>query len=197
MAAPAPSALAKLTTPVRYGIGGFIAVLIAAGYWLVFFTDVSAKIDSAVKQGDSLRADLAREKEAQASYFADRDELALRQQRARELNKALPAETEIATFLSAIQQVANVSGVDLKGWQPAEEKTEAFYAKVPMSIELVGRYHQIAKFAYEMGRLERIINIENIELGSPKVEGDEVKLKAKCLATTFHVPKAKPKGATK
>jgi type IV pilus assembly protein PilO len=203
MAAPtaaSASSLAKLSLPIRVALGVGLVVLFGAAYWLVFYTEVAAKIDAANRQGDNLLAELAKQKEAQASYFADRDELALRQQRQRELNKALPAETEAAAFLSSIQQVSNVSGVDLKGWQPVEEKNEAFYAKVPMKLELTGRFHQVAKFAYEMGKLERIINIENIELTDPKLEGDEVRLKAHCLATTFHVPKPKtapkPAGGT-
>jgi hypothetical protein len=40
--------------------------------------------------------------------------------------------------------------------------------------------------------VERIINVENLEMSEPKLEGDEMKLKAKCLATTFHTVKAKP-----
>jgi type IV pilus assembly protein PilO len=88
--------------------------------------------------------------------------------------------------------VSNVSGVDLKGWKPEEEQAQAFYAKVPMRLDLGGRFHQIAKFMYEVGRLDRIINIENIELSEPKIVGDDVDLKAHCLATTFHALKAKP-----
>jgi len=111
------------------------------------------------------------------------------------LNKALPAETEAPAFLSALQQVANVSGVDLKGWQPMDEQTQNFYAKFPMKLEIGGKFHQIAKFAYEAGRVERIINVENLEMADPKLEGDEMKLKAKCLATTFHAVKPKPPAA--
>ena len=43
------------------------------------------------------------------------------------------------------------AGIDLKGYAPKEEVPQAFYAKVPMSLELSGRFHQIAKFAYEIG----------------------------------------------
>lgn len=181
------SALNKLPTAARVGIGAFFVVVLGAAYWLVFYSEVDAKITAAHRQQNELTAELAKQKQAQASYFADRDELAVRQQQQRELNKQLPANTEPASFLSSIQQVSNVSGIDLKAWQPAEEKNEAFYAKVPMKLELTGRFHQVAKFAYEMGKVERIINLENIELFDPKVEGDEVKLKVKCLATTFRL----------
>jgi type IV pilus assembly protein PilO len=76
-----------------------------------------------------------------------------------------------------------------------DEKTETFFAKVPMRIDVTGRFHQIAKFAYEIGKLDRIINVENISMAQPKLEGDDVVLKAHCLATTFHMlpPKPEPK----
>ena len=181
------SSLSKLPLAARIGIGLFFVVAIAGGYWLVFYSDVDAKIQAAKRQQNDLNAELAKQKQAQASYFADRDDLAARQQQQRELVKQLPSDTEPASFLSAVQQVSNLSGVDLKAWQPAEEKNEAFYAKVPMKLELGGKFHQIAKFAYEMGKVERIINLENIELTDPKIEGDEIKLKVKCLATSFRL----------
>jgi type IV pilus assembly protein PilO len=186
------STLSKLPPAARFGIGAGIFGVIALFYWVVFYSDVSAKIESTRKSQTTLRADLVTQQQAQASYFADRDDLALRQQRQRELNKALPAETEAASFLSALQQVANVSGVDLKAWQPQDEKSEAFYAKFPMKIEMSGRFHQIAKFAFEVGRVERIINLENIEMIEPRIDGDGVIIHAKCLATSFHALKPKP-----
>jgi len=190
------SALSKLSPAARFGVGAGMFLILALGYWVIFYSDISAKIEKEKKQQNNLRTDLANQQQAQASYFADRDELAMRQQRQRELNKALPAETEPASFLSALQQVANVSGVDLRAWQPQDEKQEAFYAKFPMKIEMSGRFHQIAKFAYEVGRVERIINLENIEVADGKLEGDGIVVKAKCLATTFHAAKPKPAATT-
>jgi type IV pilus assembly protein PilO len=190
MAGPNPTAalsLAKLGTPVRVGIGVVAVVLMALTYWVAFYSDVASKISAAHIQTAQLTNELNQQRNAQASYFADRDELAMRQQRQRELNKVLPETTEQAAFLSAIQQVSNVSGIDLKAWQPLDERQESFFAKVPMRLEMSGRFHQVAKFAYEMGKLDRIINIENIELDSPKVVGDDVIIHARCLATTFHM----------
>jgi type IV pilus assembly protein PilO len=188
MATPPTSLnLAKIPLPARVGLGAGAAVLCALTYWVIFYTAVSSKIDSTRKVGIQLGSDLAAQKQAQASYFADRDELALRQQRQRELNKVLPETTEQAAFLSAIQQVSNVSGIDLKAWQPLEERQEAFFAKVPMRLEMTGKFHQVAKFAYEIGKLDRIINVENIQLGSPRKEGEDVIMSARCLATTFHM----------
>jgi type IV pilus assembly protein PilO len=176
----------------QIGIGTVLVVLVAGGYYVTLHTDVASKIDEAHRQTGDLESQLAQARQAQATYIADRDELQMRQQRQKELNKILPAETEAASFLSALQQVSNIAGIDLKAWSPQEEKTETFFAKVPMKLEITGKFHQIGKFMYEVGRQDRIINMENVELSEPKLEGDEIVLKARVLATTFHLLKAKP-----
>jgi len=195
MAVATSFSLSKLSLPARVGVGVFVFMITGVLYWVAFFTDVSAKIDAANRHAGEMQAELAKQQQAQASYLVDRDELVMRQQRQRELNKVLPADTEAAAFLSSVQQVSNVSGIDLKGWKPDQEQTQAFFAKVPMRLELSGRFHQVAKFMYEIGRLDRIINIENIDLKDPKVEGDDVVLNVRCLATTFHSLKPKAPAA--
>jgi type IV pilus assembly protein PilO len=159
---------------------------------VLLHTDVAARIDREKHNTGELEAELSRQRQSQASYFADRDELAMRQQKQRELNKVLPTDTEAATFLSAIQAVSNISGIDLKAWTPMEEVPQTFFAKVPMKLQITGRFHQIAKFIYEIGKQDRIINMENLELSDPKLEGDDIILKANCLATTFHLNKKAP-----
>ena len=45
---------------------------------------------------------------------------------------------------------------------------QKFFARVPMKLTLPGKFHQIAKFFYGVGQLDRIINIENIASASPR-----------------------------
>jgi type IV pilus assembly protein PilO len=190
--------LNRLPIAGKIGVGAVFCVLLGVAYYVMLHTDVAARIDREKRTTGELEAELSRQRQSQASYFADRDELAMRQQKQRELNKVLPTDTEAATFLSAIQAVSNISGIDLKAWSPMEEVPQTFYAKVPMKLQITGRFHQIAKFVYEVGKQDRIINMENLELGDPKVEGEDVILKATCLATTFHLLKPKapaPAGA--
>jgi type IV pilus assembly protein PilO len=170
----------------------FGAVFVTAGaYWFVFYSDAAAKIEGAERQRKAFRDELVQEQQAEASYFADRDELALREQRARELNKLLPPDAQEDAFLSSVQQASNSAGIDLKAYAPQEEAPQNFYAKVPMRLEMTGKFHQIAKFAYDLGKIDRIINVEDIELTDPQIVGDEIILKARCLATAFHAIKPK------
>lgn len=176
----------------KIGVGAVLTGLLGVAYYVLIHTDVAARIDGEKRKTSEVEAELSRQQQSKASYFADREEVASRQQKQRELNKVLPTETEAATFLSALQTVSNISGIDLKSWTPLEEVPQAFFAKVPMRLTITGRFHQIAKFIYEVGKQDRIINMENLELSDPKQEGEDIVLKGSCLATTFHLIAKKP-----
>lgn len=188
MATAAPAS--RLNSPgAKIAVGALFALLLVVGYVFVFYFDIEDKITKEKSRTTQLNADLAAQKRAEQSYFADRDDLAVREQKQREYNRILPADAEPAAFLSAIQTVANIAGVNLKGWQPMEEVKETFFARVPMKLELEGKFHQIARFTYEIGKTDRIINVENLDVSDPKEVGEDIVLKAKCLATTFHTLK--------
>jgi type IV pilus assembly protein PilO len=186
VAPPVQGALAKVPLAGKIGIGAGLVAAVFFGYWFVFYSDVASKIEGAQRQKKALRDDLMAQQQAQATYFADRGELALREQHARDLNKVLPPDAQEDAFLSSIQQASNAAGIDLKGYAPEEEVAQNFYSKVPMRIDLSGKFHQIAKFAFELGKVDRIINVENIVLRDPTLVGDEIVLKGRCLATAFH-----------
>jgi len=177
-------------------VGFVMAALVAIAYYVVWYGDVSDAIDRQKKQEATLKTELAQVQQSEFEYHKDLAELTERQQRQRELNKILPETTEYPAFLSAVQGVANVAGVQLQGWSPQEEVVQKFFARVPMRLTIVGKFHQVAKFFYGVGQLDRIINIENISLTQPKVKGDEIELKVDCLATAFHTLPNSMKPAT-
>ena len=179
------SSLARLPFLAKLGIGTGLLVLVGVAYFVVFYGDLASSIKAAQGRERQLRSDLAEARKNEFAYQKDLAELTDRQQRQRELQKILPATTEYPSFLSSLQSVANVSGVTLSAWTPQEEIPEQFYARVPMKLELTGRFHQVAKFFYGVGQLDRIINMENISVTDPKQEGDEVDMKVEVLATAF------------
>ena len=180
------SALSRLNLVAKIGIGAALMALSGVVYFVVFYGDLATSINAEQGRERQLHAELSEARKAQHAYQLDLAELADRQQRQRELNKILPATTEYPAFLSAVQSVANVAGVNLLGWTPQDEAMDQFYARVPMKLEIEGRFHQIAKFFYSVGQLDRIINMENITLTEPRAKGDEVILRVNALATAFH-----------
>src|SRR3954469_13523360 len=142
------SALNKLPLIARIGVGAGVVLLTGVAYFVLFYGDIESSIKAAQNQEQQLRTDLADARKNEFAYQKDLAELTDRQQRQRELNKVLPVSTEYPAFLTAVPHVANVAGIDLIGWTPSAEIPDQFYVRVPMKLELSGRYHQIAKFFY-------------------------------------------------
>jgi type IV pilus assembly protein PilO len=186
------SSLAKLPVAAKVGVGVGLAVLVGVAYFVMGFSEVSSQIAAQKRQESQLRGDLANARESESAYLRDLAELTDKQQRQRELNKILPETAETPSFLSAVQGVANVSGVSLNSWDPLDEVPGQFFAKVPMKLTLSGRFHQIAKFFYGVGQLDRIINLENISIREPKRDNDDTVVQVESLATAFHTLAVRP-----
>jgi type IV pilus assembly protein PilO len=177
--------LNKLNATAKFAII-FGALLVGSvAYYVVFFDDLSRSIDRAKEREKSLHADLATARQNEFAYQRDLAELTERQQRQNQLAKVLPNSTEYPAFLSSLQSVSNISGVTLSAWAPQPEVLEKFYARVPMRLDLEGRFHQIAKFFYGIGQLDRIINMENITMMEPKEVDKDYVVKVTALATAF------------
>jgi type IV pilus assembly protein PilO len=184
------SALSRLPVLAKVGIGAGLLLLVGVAYFVVFYGEIAGAIKAAEGRERQLRQELADARKAEFAFQKDLAELTERQQRQRELNKILPATTEYPAFLSSLQSVANVAGVNLTAWTPQDEVPERFYARVPMRLEIEGRFHQIAKFFYGVGQLDRVINMENISITEPELRGDEVFVEVEALATAFRAVEA-------
>jgi type IV pilus assembly protein PilO len=186
VAAAKKPVLTKLGTPAKVLVGLLMLALPAIGYYIVFHSEIQAEINAAKAKKQNLDQELEAAERAEHAYRKDLEELRDRERRRSELVKVLPVSTEYPAFLASVQNVANLVGVELTAWTPQEEIPEEFYARVPMRIELSGRYHRLAKFFYNVGQVERIINMENIVLEDPELVDGEVTLKVAVLATAFH-----------
>ena len=57
----------------------------------------------------------------------------------------------------------------LKLFKPATEETmRDFYAELPITIKVTGSYHDIGAFASDIGKLSRIVTLNNIVLTAGK-----------------------------
>jgi type IV pilus assembly protein PilO len=193
MAAAKKPAGGGLPFGAKIGAGIVFALLPAVAYYVVFHTELEEEIAAAQSQYTKLQTDLASAKRAEEAYRLDVEDLNRRQRNKAELMKVLPEAAEYHAFLSSVQTVANLVGVELIGWTPQAEVPEQFYARVPMQLELRGRFHHLAKFFYNVGQSERIINMENIAIRTPMVRDGEVFLSVSVLATAFHAI-AEPQG---
>jgi len=115
----------------------------------------------------------------------------LRQDLARldlELKKAvaqLPDRKEVADLLSSISARAQNAGLDVLVFRPRAETLQEHYAEVPVDITVKGNYHEMIDFFDHVGRLDRLINIDNIGFKNPTVNGERVLVETTTVATAY------------
>ena len=174
-----------------------IVVLSSVLYWLILLRPLASELSTEEEIEMRLNGEERTWATKQQSYQRDKETLVAQQTREREQVKILPNEANMDSFLDQLNGLAELAGLELESTTPADEEPAVFYARVPVALRVSGRYHQIAKFFYNVSRLDRIINMENIEISSPDQTSGEVIVEANVLATTFRAlaPAAAGSGA--
>ena len=190
MATPASSdAFAALPMPAKIAIGVGLLVMASAGYVFAFHLPIVDEIDDAEARRTRLQVELREAEQRQDEFQRLVELLQGREAGDRRNNQVLPEEAEIAAFLEDLTRTAELSGLAMRLVEPRPEEAEPLYTRIPVSLRLVGRYHQVAKFFYNVSRLDRAIGMENIALefddASAEDESEALNLEVRVLATAF------------
>ncbi len=97
----------------------------------------------------------------------------------------LPDSKEIPELLSNISTKAREAGLEILLFRPRAENFRDFYAEIPVDIVVRGGFYNAVTFFDEVGKLNRLVNIDNIDMKNPKISGDQVSLDISSLATTY------------
>jgi len=109
--------------------------------------------------------------------------------------RALPDKRELPSLLTGISKAGSDAGLAFHLFKPENEINKEFYKELPLSIKVVGRYHQITDFFFQIMRLNRIVNIDNVHVKTQK--GGKI-LEMSCKAVTYmFVEKKEPEKKNK
>jgi type IV pilus assembly protein PilO len=142
---------------VRYVILGFLLVVILAiGYFLL----VKAKTEQLeLVQGleNQLRVDFEAKQAKAANLEAYEAQLAEMQELLETMFRQLPSKTEMDKLLVDVSQTALGAGIDVQLFQPNTEAYHDFYAERPISVRMLGDYHQFGEFVSGVASLPRVV----------------------------------------
>ncbi len=184
-----PNSFGALPAAGKVLILVLIVGIVGGIYYFAFHSSISEDLENAQRDHTRLEQEHQEAELRQQEYLRVTQELAAREPIDRANKRVLPENAEIAAFLQDLNRVAELSGLQMNLVEPRPEEAEALYVRIPVSLSLSGRFHQMAKFFFNVSQLERAINMENITLTDPATNAaDEVVLKVDVLATTFRRP---------
>ncbi|MEE4294701.1 MAG: type 4a pilus biogenesis protein PilO [Xanthomonadales bacterium] len=142
---------------VRYLILGFLLVIILAIGYFLLIKDKTSQLEMVQGMENNLRAEFEQKQAKAANLEAYEEQLAEMQELLETMFRQLPSRTEMDKLLVDVSQTALGAGIDVQLFQPNAEGYHDFYAERPISVRMMGDYHQFGEFVAGVASLPRVV----------------------------------------
>jgi type IV pilus assembly protein PilO len=152
----------------RFALWAFIILLCAVAGWFLLWSNQYDELEQLRGQETALKAqykdklqqainleELRRQKEQVSQYVLT-------------LEKQLPSKAEMDALLSDINQAGIGRGLQFELFRPGQTTPRDYYAELPITVRLTGRYHDLGAFASDIANLPRIVTLNNVTLQTIK-----------------------------
>jgi len=165
-------------------LAGLIVALLLLDYFLLY-SPRSDEISKLTQEIENNRSERDRKKKEVADIPKLKEQMRQLDGMLNEAVAQLPDRKEIPDLLSGISAKVKEAGLDILIFRPRAENLQEFYAEIPVDIVVRGGFHNVAGFFDEVGRLNRLVNIGNIEIKNTKANDDQVIMDVSTVSTTF------------
>ncbi len=148
-----------------------VAILVAipvAGYFLLW-ADQIEEIEKGIAQEGTLKKDYLAKKTQAVNLDLHKQQLREIDTQFGALLKQLPNKAQMDALLVDINQAGLSRGLQFELFRPAPGETaREFYSERPISLKLIGTYHDMGGFAADVGQLPRIVTLSDVSLDAGK-----------------------------
>ena len=156
--------------PVLPKLGLWLAVVIVCAVvgWLLVWKEQLDQLDQLRAQEATLK-DQYRLKIQQAINL---EELRRQKEQVNQsvltLEKQLPSKAEMDALLSDINQAGIGRGLQFELFRPGQVVLKDYYAELPITVRVTGRYHDLGAFTSDIANLPRIVTLNNLNVQTTK-----------------------------
>ena len=142
---------------LKYAVCIFLVLIILLGAWFFMIKDKRDEMLRLESDETALRADFEN-KQARASNLEPlKQQLVQMELILQQMLRQLPSKNEMPDLIVDVSQQALQSGITNELFQPGPETPREFYAEKPISIRMVGNYHQFGAFMSGVASLPRVV----------------------------------------
>lgn len=156
--------LARWPVAIRYLVLGIIFLLILGLTYTFHYRQQIRSLDNAKQKEIELKQTLVIKQQLAANYSAYKEQLVQIKRSFGNMLRQLPSTTEVPGLLEDISQAGIASGLTFRLFKPQPEIKYEFYTELPIQIQVVGNYHQLAEFVSKIVNLDRIVTLHNFNI---------------------------------
>jgi type IV pilus assembly protein PilO len=155
--------------PIKLFFTGLLFVVVVLAGWYFEISSQQDDLASAETKEVALKTEFSQKQAKSANLEALEQQLTEMQDMLRTLLRQLPSRTEMPELLIDISQTALAAGIETELFQPGPETPKDFYAEKPITLRMVGTYHQFGTFISGVASLPRVVilTLHDVSL-SPK-----------------------------
>jgi type IV pilus assembly protein PilO len=165
----------------RFALCLALMVGIVVALWFAWLNSSDAELEAERAKEVTLREDYKKKLAQAVSLEALKKQREQVQQYVTQLEKQLPSKAEMDALLSDINQAGLGRSLHFELFRPGQVSAKEYYAELPISLRVTGRYHDIGAFASDIANLSRIVTLNNLGI-TPSRDGN---LQMDATAKTF------------
>ena len=143
------------------------AVVTAALYFTVFKSQSDK--NAAAQKAVQVKVQENNELESYRPKLKDMErQLASLKQQLEIERRIVPDEKQVDGFIESMDAEAQKAGVELRRYAAQPTSAKEYYTEVPFAMELDGPYYSMLNFFDRVGKLERIVNVSGLLVGTTK-----------------------------
>lgn len=146
----------------RYALCIALMVVIVAALWFVWLSNSDTELQAERNKETQLREDYKKKLAQAVSLDALKKQREEVQQYVTQLEKQLPSKAEMDALLSDINQAGLGRSLQFELFRPGQVSVKEYYAELPITLRVTGRYHDIGAFAADIANLSRIVTLNNL-----------------------------------
>lgn len=161
----------------------FIVIVVAAALWFAKISEYEVELQTEVAKEQALRTNYQAKLVKAVSLEALKRQREQVQQYVIQLEKQLPSKAEMAALLSDINQAGLGRSLQFDLFRPGQIVVREYYAELPISVRVTGKYHDMGAFASDIAHLSRIVTLNNISIAPTAKDSGSLTMDA--TARTF------------
>ena len=154
----------------QYALFLVVSIAIVTGLWFVWLTGEDDILKQEAATELTLRADYKVKlvKAVNLEVLKKQREQVL--QYVTQLEKQLPSKAEMDALLSDINSAGLGRSLQFDVFRPGAIAVRDYYAELPITLRVTGKYHDIGAFASDVANLSRIVTLNNLTI-APRADG--------------------------
>ncbi len=182
---PRVEKLLKLPLYQRLAILGVVLVLIIGLFTWFLGVPMYEELTKLKQEAQKLDGEIAQKRLVANNLQKFKEEFAKLEKQLEKALTKLPNQSEIPSLLTNLAGLAKDNGLEVQSFKPKPEVPKGFFAEVPVDMVVRGNYHEVALFAGAVSDLPRIVNLNNLTFGKPKLTENEAVLEMTCNVLTY------------